>query len=185
MSFNVIKALCVCGCVFGGMCDDVRGMEKLYISERCQFFALNAVSMDGVDSVEFSHQYIDAEFFSQWARISNKNLKEIRFNMCTFVDDFGYGILDNAVLTSLSVTNCGITASDSRNFLLGIYPYTIEYIDFSNNKLGQDESVFRQVLQDNVFFIMGGVTFDLRGNDFSKTFIKDTVNADASIRFIF
>ena len=53
--FDVIKTLCVCGCVFGSMCDDVRGMDarvnKKLLNLNNELLASQKLTIRELDSV--------------------------------------------------------------------------------------------------------------------------------------
>lgn len=62
---DVIKTLCLCGCVFGGMCGDVGGMER---------------------RLEYQHNYSEDKYYEHLRNFLKKNISSVEDDSHTFFD---------------------------------------------------------------------------------------------------
>jgi hypothetical protein len=183
--FNVFKGnarsvLCgiCCAAVVIGSVEDVKGMEKEIecISERGQFFQITEKLAQGVAGIYFENQEIDEDIRMHWDDIFiGHNFESIGFIHCHLWDS-NFDIFNSITVENLIVSDCGITAKNAERMLLFAYPYKLRSIDFSCNKLGENEVLFKQILLNNIYGIMGLSFLNLKDNEFSQAFIDDIIN---------
>ena len=209
---DVIKTLCVCGCVFGSMCDDVRGMES---SEREVFLSLSSklrnffvqltdeekallkldtneesvVLPDGFEYNKKEKLFMVKNTHICCASIPDLNdpsISTLIVENCTFEDmnSFMYlvGSFCNS-LESVAVRNCGLVANDVLGILRGLNPYVGISLDLSCNKLGEIEGEFEEILQRHVFGTFCFDPFNLSDNGFSDDFKERMLPCYGSIIF--
>jgi hypothetical protein len=165
-----------CAAVMGAV--DVSGMEidAVHISEREQLFALTSEQVKCIKSISFEKQDVDYAFCSHFCVLAiGHNFDNIDFSHSTFTDE-ALNILNGSTSISLKLTNCSITASNADEILRYVCPYSIKSIDFSYNKLGEQEAVFEQVLRSRVFGAMRLNVLNLKENGFSADFISRTLS---------
>jgi hypothetical protein len=175
-------AVMMCASGVGGM---IMEGEAVHISESQQFFQIDAEQAKNIRSISFEKQNINEAFFLKWHSVLSYDLVDVVFDQCRFLDDFALGILNGTTLTNLTITNSGISAEDAQEILSNLCSCSIRCINFSKNKLGENENLFEQVLQDKVYRIMCLSTFNLKENNFSNSFIEKATSCDVGINFIF
>jgi hypothetical protein len=152
------------------------GMEKevVHVSEPLQFFRINEKQIKDVKTIVLESQNIDVEFLSHWCKLFsgiNEVVERISFIGCNFLEDDGCMPDPIKYISHLTITNCKLTATQAEEVLRGLDPYCTRSIDFSQNRLGQDEKRFYEALYN---YVGGGAMsleiLDLRGNGLINEF---------------
>ena len=148
------------------------GLSSVNISTLKQFFKLTPEQTTEIKSISFDGLEIsdsDLDFCNHWDKLfPNREFTDISFNNCIIV---GYSLffLNGVDVTNLSIKNCNLTSDQATNVLHDINSYLIYNVDFSHNRLGDDEEVFK----DNLAFIFAATaifSLNLECNGFSSSF---------------
>lgn len=193
---DVIKTLCVCGCVFGSMCEDTRGMgksnEHIFRRDNVKITSIRALlelKMDlpsdqsnTIPPVLVRGMELDRVFVDAWENkfvchvdsqggVFQDTFELLAFENCSIDPDFFptllYGVFSSLSVIELRIQNCALTMKQAEDIISEIYYGDVELIDFSNNKLGGASNGFEDILISNVFPRMGKIPIILRDNGFS------------------
>lgn len=155
--------------------------KELKIEERTQFLHLRAEDIIGVRSIDLKDLNVDESFCLHWTKLfANAQFDRVSFNNCDFAESVFYIFL-GLVVADLRITRCAITVYAAEEVLRGINPYNIKCIDFSNNRLGENEEMLGMILQEYVYGIMALSSLDLRHNGITESFIGCTFAVQKSI----
>ena len=199
MSFNVIKALCVCGCVFGGMCDDVRGIDICQSMEQydaaSRKLVVHANDVAGLTEIgERFESIIALDEFLHMPAVELRRYKAFKFNGIVIDSVFvahwytflpyefdevvfrrcdltqGYAVVDHLNTKRLVVTECGIGSDDVID-IFRVDPYVVNYIDLTKNDLGDNERVFLETVRK---YVDGRfcATINVTGNNLSRELLS-------------
>lgn len=185
MKFSgVIKTLCLCGCVFGGMCEDVAGMSSnesniednistlsgkvLEITSHDDFSTLTPQQVQSFEKVVFKG--LKGLCSSDWYELLYYHgFDSIVFDNCSF-PAFSYSF-DGICTRNLVVTGCDLRPYDIPSVLYVDTYSLIGTLDLSNNHLGDDEDELAENLNRYIAGVFGLDLLDLRENNLSRSFI--------------
>ena len=169
---DVIKTLCVCGCVFGSMCDDVRGMmcvpaprdhtilrndgkiiKTLEVNNVDELYDLPLEAVYKIERLSFNNIAITDKLVRSLDRI--RTVDNLSFYECvsadySFADLIGTGCPSD----SLSIIKCGLSIEQARRVLISVDPHSVRHIDFSQNGFDQNSYEFRELLRNYVNGVM-------------------------------
>ena len=188
MKFGVIKVLCLCGCVFGSMCEDTEGMrntcthmskfdigafsgsKEISFSGDEQFFDVDDILDSGIKSVYLEDLNIDDKFNRHWFSIfGRREFDSIEIVGCHFSDS-GFGLFDGLITVRLSLISCCISDEDIYDILGYLNPYSIEQVDFSFNNLGKNVALLKQNFERSL--VGKTCVIRLTGNMVIPTFLE-------------
>jgi hypothetical protein len=151
------------------------------ITERSQFLGMTHEQMRTVKSVVIEKQDIDLEFHEHWCTLFSSApvfLEDVVFRDCNLLEDLGIPIPINYAV-NLAIVNCGLVATQVELVLQELDPYYIRRIDFSHNRLGEDEKQFYKALCQ---YVGGGrmslQELDLRWNGLKEQFPYNKENTN-------
>ena len=151
---DVIKTLCLCGCVFGSMCEDVVGVDtnhltcasSLIIRDVNDFIQMDQTNMGHIKSITFLNIDIDRAFYTFAEKLWS--ISDIHFYNCRLREGLSfYNILNSCPIENLSIVNSGLTTSDISEIFC-ILPQEVNSLDFSENNLGTQEPSILYLLRD-------------------------------------